>query len=419
MRFARTGDFSDVISGTATTALPECYNVFRRYDPQRGWYVIAERVLVAADVAEGSGGVADHVSALAFALRSCGADVEVFWSGAVSTRLPGALRPLGFSVALGRRARRVRPDVLHAHTSSGGIAHLLAHPSTTCVTTSHGDERDLWAAERTWARSGGPKVKPWSLLLVPTLRLSLFASAVRSADGVVALHDGEGEKYRAERGALDAVAVVPNAARPDPPAAIPVPGRVVYVGSWIYRKGNHTLVEAFTALQERRPLVELVLVGPGQKALADFPLGARASVRALGFVDHTEVDAQLSSADVLVLPSLFEGMPLVVLDALSRGVPVVASDLPGTRAAVGAAGILVPPGDGAALADAIERLVDDRELRSQLSIRARAAMRSHTWDDVAASTSSLYEEAAGNRPRRALGRFGRLLGRHGRSGART
>ena len=165
--------------------------------------------------------------------------------------------------------------------------------------------------------------------------------------------------------------------------------------------------------------MELVLVGPGQKALADFPLGARASVRALGFVDHTEVDAQLSSADVLVLPSLFEGMPLVVLDALSRGVPVVASDLPGTRAAVGAAGILVPPGDGAALADAIERLVDDRELRSQLSIRARAAMRCHTWDDVAASTSSLYEEAAGNRPRRALGRFGRLLGRHGRSGART
>lgn len=364
---------------------------------------------MAADVDEGSGGVASHVSALVHALRAAGHRVDTLWAGDVPRSLPGPLRTVGFSLALGRRARRLRPDVLHAHTSTGSVAHLLAPATTTCVTTSHGDERALWRVERQWWREGRHQLKPWSHVLVPGVRLPLFRAAVRAADGVVALHDAEAQTYRRWRGGRATVAVVPNAARGAGAAGTPVPGRVVYVGTWIWRKGSTTLVEAFTRAHRQDPSLTLHLVGPDAAAREDFPPEVRPAVRACGFLSPEGVDEELRQADVLVLPSLFEGMPLVALDALAYGVPVVATDLPGTRAAVGDAGVLVPVGDAAAVADALARVTADRVLRHARSRTALALSAGRTWETVGAQTQALYAQADAVRPRGPLGRLPRLL----------
>lgn len=368
------------------------------------------RVLMAANVARGSGGVADHIRALSEALRQRGYDVELFLADDVSRHLPGFLDSLAFSWAVGCHARRERPQVLHSHTSTGVIAQLICARSTTCVTTSHGDERALWDAERSWSRQGTYPIRPWSRLLVPAFRLPQFDAAIRGADSVIALHEVEAAAYRGRRAAEPtSVQVIPNGALPAHGAARPVPGRIVYVGTWIARKGSLTLVEAFAAARSDLSDLSLRLVGPADSAVSDFHLVDQASVMAMGHVPAEVVAEELRHADVLVLPSLFEGMPLVALNALSHGVPVVATDLPGTRAAVDDAGVLIPAGDAAALAQALVRVTRHRKERERLGGVARARAASATWDAVAGLTIEVYERATRLRPRGRLGRWGRLF----------
>ena len=244
---------------------------------------------------------------------------------------------------------------------------------------------------------------------MPAVRLPLFTSAVRAADGVIALHATEADSYRRLRGPRDAVTVVPNGARTASQAGEPVPGRVVYVDTWISRKGSPTLVEGFTGAYRQNPSLRLHLVGPDVSALDDFPDDVRPVVRALGFLSPTGVDEELRHADILVLPSLFEGMPLVALDALVHGVPVVATDLPGTRAAVADAGVLVPVSDAAALADGMTRITADRRPRGSLSDAALEASSGRNWAGVGSLTLEAYARAEAERPRGPLTRLARLL----------
>ena len=84
--------------------------------------------------------------------------------------------------------------------------------------------------------------------------------------------------------------------------------------------------------------------------------------------------AALRQAHIACLPSYREGMPKFLLEASAAGLPLVATDVPGCRDIVqsGTNGLLVPPRDAAALADALQRLIEDAKLRSQLGTQARA-----------------------------------------------
>jgi glycosyltransferase involved in cell wall biosynthesis len=94
------------------------------------------------------------------------------------------------------------------------------------------------------------------------------------------------------------------------------------------------------------------------------------------FVDHRAMPAVLGEADVFVLPSRTEGHPKILLEAMSSGLACVASAVSGNRAIVddGRTGLLVPPGDAGALAEALERVLVDTDERQELGDRARAAV---------------------------------------------
>ena len=148
----------------------------------------------------------------------------------------------------------------------------------------------------------------------------------------------------------------------------------------------------------------LVFVGDGAtRASVERHAGTNASaIHFLGL--REDVPALLSLADVMLLPSLSDAMPITVLEAMALGVPIIASDVGGVREALGEeAGICVPPGDTAALADACVRVLTDAELRASLGRSGAARARQFDASLMARRYAALFEAAyAGDPPQAAV-----------------
>ena len=106
----------------------------------------------------------------------------------------------------------------------------------------------------------------------------------------------------------------------------------------------------------------------------------------------------IRGADLFVLPSLSEGLGTSVLDAMALDIPVIASDTGGLTELVGdGAGLLVPPGDAAALADAVARMLDDGELRQRAIAGGRARVERYTVRRMAEGMRSVYDSVNATR----------------------
>ncbi len=150
---------------------------------------------------------------------------------------------------------------------------------------------------------------------------------------------------------------------------------LVAVGNLYPVKGHCHLIDALALLPARGPTVHLAICGRGDLA---GPLAARACERGLADRVHllglrSDVAGILAAADVFVMPSLAEGLPLALLEAMFASAPIVASDVGEVAAALdsGRAGLLVPPGDPAALASAVSLLLSDPVLARDLGERGR------------------------------------------------
>ena len=147
----------------------------------------------------------------------------------------------------------------------------------------------------------------------------------------------------------------------------------------------------------RVPNAVFVLLGDGpeQSALEAqaSALGVRNRVVFLGY--RQDVPDLLACADLLVLPSLFEGLPLSILEAMAAGKPVIATDVGGTSEVIEPeqTGLLVPPANPGALAGAIRRVLFDRRLAERLALTGKARVR----DEFSAATmvqsvTQIYED---------------------------
>lgn len=157
------------------------------------------------------------------------------------------------------------------------------------------------------------------------------------------------------------------------------------------QKGQEHLIDAARVLEAEGRPIRVVLLGRGEgEAVFRRRAEGLTSVEFGGFVD--DLGNWLAAADALVLPSLHEGLGSVILDGMDAGLPVVASDIPGIRDVVrhGDTGLLVPPADPAALADALRRLLDDRSLARRLGAAGRIAARSFTPERMADRYLEIY-----------------------------
>lgn len=250
--------------------------------------------------------------------------------------------------------------------------------------------------------------------------------AFSTADRYLSVSPGLADKYLEAGLRADRLSIVPNGvdgdrfspASPEDRSAIrrrlglPVDGRIVlFVGVLSHDKQPHVLLEAWRRLQESGgPCSTLVLIGssrPSQfEADANLAARLRLDAAAAGLSDRlviveptNEIESYFRAADVYVMPSLREGLPIALLEAMSCGLPTVASRLRGASDAIiddGANGRLVPVGDVDAFAGAIRDVLSDRAAAAAMGVAARRTVEQHyTLSRVAQQWLDAYRTAAG------------------------
>ncbi|MGH2727329.1 MAG: glycosyltransferase family 4 protein, partial [Actinomycetota bacterium] len=308
------------------------------------------------------GGVGAHVANLATAMRARGHEIRIVAPDAadvpdvisVGRSIPvpynGSIARLAFGPRVALRVRvairRYRPDLIHVHepfAPSVGLATLLA-TRRPVVATFHA------SAPRSRAyRVASPALRPLYRRLAG--RIAVSEEARRTVESAL----GEG------------VRVIPNGVDCGLFAGIPEPdgSAVLFIGRFEPRKGARVLIDAFPALRARHPDASLIMVGEGSQRRAceaAVPDELRESVTFVGRVPPWELAQMMGQAAVVAVPSLGgESFGIVLLEGMAAGRPVVASNIPGYAAVLrdGIDGVLIPPGDAPALADALARVLDD------------------------------------------------------------
>jgi glycosyltransferase involved in cell wall biosynthesis len=160
-----------------------------------------------------------------------------------------------------------------------------------------------------------------------------------------------------------------------------------------------TAIRAFALVLERAPKARMTIAGSGpQRAELErlaAELGVSERVRFTGRLDNRELPALYRTASVALNPSLADNMPISLLEAMASGVPIVSTNVGGIPHLVedGETAVLVAPGDVAAMARAVLRLLDDAGLRGRLAAAAGEAARSHGWQSVRGDLYAAYARA--------------------------
>jgi glycosyltransferase involved in cell wall biosynthesis len=296
-----------------------------------------------------------------------------------------------------RRLRRMKPALLHLH-------HVW--PASDRYLPSLADAAGVPHLVLTEHIVGQPHSAGQKLLKRRELARADVVTAVCGAVADSLVHD-----YGVPRGR---VRVVSNGADlPDEVAEQPAARRMrVTLGAsamkplWVCaarleeQKGHVVLLEALAELRRRGLDFVVALAGEGslreslERRVAG--LGLTDCVRFLGMVE--EIGPLLAAADGIVMPSRWEGLPLTLLEALARARPVVASAVGGIPEVIEdrISGRLVPPGDIAALAEALEWLHRRADLAAALGREGAARVRErYTWDRVVESFEEVYDEVMG------------------------
>lgn len=223
-----------------------------------------------------------------------------------------------------------------------------------------------------------------------------------TADGLVM--QTEAIRRSLPAGARRRSVVIPNPCPPAPMPGLPARSkRVVAVGRLVEQKGFDLLIRAFATVAGKHPGWTLTIYGEGPerrslRLLAEHQ-GIAREVELAGVTDRP--GAWIAGAALFVLSSRFEGFPNVLIEALAAGLPTIACDCPfgpSDIMAGGTSGLLVPPDDERALADALDRMMGDGELRARFAAAAPAAVVPFAPARVMAAWDEVLTRASARRP---------------------
>ena len=171
------------------------------------------------------------------------------------------------------------------------------------------------------------------------------------------------------------------------------------VGTLEPRKNLQVALRAYMQLpQQVRKHFPLVLVGMNGWHTSELeqqiaPLVRAGEVRQIGYLPREELVMLIAGALTLIYPSIYEGFGLPPLEAMACGVPVIASEVSSLPEVVGDSGLLINPHDDEALAQTIQKLITDPDIRQQLSQKALERSAEFTWDKCVRQTVDVYRQA--------------------------
>lgn len=338
------------------------------------------------------GGAAPHVLMLTEALRKRGFDSELV-SGTEGPdegslpppennyiRVPDLKRatdPIAdFRTvrALVRLMRDRRPHIVHTHTTTaGGLGRLAAKIAgvPVVVHTYHGHVMSGYlSAPQVWALTTAERVLArWTDALV-----SVSAAA---RDELLALHIGRSPQWNVIPLGFDLAAFRRDLSHEKARELLGLPGDgplIGIVGRLVSIKDHQTFIDAAALIARNHPSATFVVAGDGElrgalEARAQTALGER--IKFLGWV--TDLPALYAALDLVVLTSRNEGMPVALIEASAAGLPVVATRVGGVPEVVGdgITGLLVPPGNAGAVAEAVSSLLNDPGLACSMGAEAR------------------------------------------------
>jgi len=314
---------------------------------------------------------------------------------------------------LRRALRAAPPGVVHAHGLRAGALTVLALSATRrrrpaiVVTVHNASPHGGGAAARVYRVLERMVARGADLVLCvsPDLERRMRAAGARRVGRAVVPApdvpaDTQPNGHADEQPAPDTSADGPVPAAPATqvsPGALAAGAPIVLAaGRLAPQKGFGVLLEAAARWRDLEPAPLLVIAGDGPLAGELRSKAAALGVRAEFPGRRDDIPALLASAAVFVLPSLWEGQPLVLQEALRAGVPVVATHTGGIPDLTGDdAALLVPPGDPARLADAVRSVLRDPALGTRLRAAARergAALPSE--DDAVAAVLACYADVA-------------------------
>jgi glycosyltransferase involved in cell wall biosynthesis len=358
------------------------------------WYFVSHRLplAVAAQKAGFTVSVATRVRAHGEPIRAAGLNLIPFENERTSVN---PLREFATLLRFIRLCRRERADIAH-HVAMkpvlyGSIAARLAGTPRVINTL----------AGMGWLFSSGSSGARWLKPLVRralTLLLRSGTVLVQNPDDaslLVQMGVPQGRICRVPGSGVDLARFIPQ---PEP-AGSPL---VVLAARLLWPKGVGEFVAAARLLRARGVEARFALAGdpdpanPSSVTRQDIDAWVReGAVEHLGWVQ--DMPRLLAASSIVCLPSYYgEGIPLALIEAAAAGRPIVTTDMPGCREAVrdGDNGLLVPPRDATALADALARLLGDPALRAQMGLRGRLrAEQEFGADRIIRQILALYETA--------------------------
>lgn len=277
------------------------------------------------------------------------------------------------------KARKLESDIYHAHDVVGGFGSALFLNAKPLIYTAHG----IGYVRSDWA---------------PPVRLSLWTMEqiiFRRADKLLTVDYQSKEILNRIR---DDVQVIHNGVDLDrfkekkdvPPEFSPDKLRVIFAGRLIPTKGAHLLIDSFNDCD-----AELYIIGKGpEEEKLKKMIATKDNVKFIGYVK--DIVPYFQHADIFVLPSIYEGLPITLLEAMASSNACIATDIAdlSQRFKNGDELVLVEPGNVEVLSRALSALINDKKKRRMLARNAKDKMKEdYDWDNIVDLIEKIYKES--------------------------
>jgi glycosyltransferase involved in cell wall biosynthesis len=345
--------------------------------------------------------------------QTLGHNVEYYSFNDLPAQLPEIVKSIVFpefvASHLTALTRHKQIDVIDASTGDAWIWAKLRRnlERPVLVTRNHGLEHVMHLEILAEARQGNLHLSWKYPIYHGGLRLWEVAASLRTCDLALLLNQYDADYAMHQLGVDPArVRIVTNGIPegflnlPFEPTPVEpdAPIRIAQVGSYIPRKGIGYGVPALNQILQQHPQVMMSFLGTGcseSQVHADFEPDVRDRVKVTPHYDHELLPSLLQGHQIKLFPTLSEGFSLALPEAMACGLVPVTTATPGPMEIVqdGHNGLLVPPRDPQAIVQALERLLGDRVYLEKLRRKAYETAQNYSWQKIAATTLTLYEQA--------------------------